>query len=139
MLEFTLELNPAAEAASQSPQATFTLTNTGPDSVVVNRRLTLNNRHEIEECREIDVHILDQAEIQVPFTAWLRVPELTNADFAPLAPGESIKQTYRLQDYYTLAHPGTYSIQAFYENVFNPTTGEAWKGKLESNVVKFNL
>lgn len=132
MLSLTLEL-------TSTPAATVTLTNTGPDAVVVNRRLTLNHPAQIEECREVHLHILDASQNEVLFSAFVRVPELTNQDFAPLAPGESVKQTYNLADYYTLARPGSYTIQAFYENTFSPSTGEAWQGKLESNRVTCQL
>lgn len=139
MLELTLHLTRTTVAPDQSLDATFVLTNTGPDSMPVNRRLTLNHPDQIEECRELYLRVLDEAGEEVRFAAWLRVPELTTEDFASLAPGESVSQTYNLQDYYTLARPGTYSIQAMYENIFAPAGGEAWQGKLESNTVTCRL
>lgn len=139
MLEFTLELNPGPYAPTQSPEATVSLHNTGPDPVRVNRRLLLNHPAEIEECREVFARIHDGAGAELPFKARLRVNELALDDFAVLAPGESVKQTYNLQTYYALPRPGTYSVQAFYENRFDTTDGEAWKGRLESNTVTCQL
>lgn len=133
MLELTLELNRA------TLEATFVLANTGPEPVLVNRRLTLNHPAELEECRQVYLRLRDQAGAEPPFAAFLTVRELTLDDFASLAPGQSVKQTYSLQNYYALARPGQYSIQAFYENAFDTTKGEAWKGTLESNTVTFDL
>lgn len=139
MLTLTLQLTQSTVAPDQPLEATFTLTNTGVDSIPVNRRLSLNHPDEIEECRELYLRVLDEAGEEIRFAAWLRVPELTSEDFASLAPGESVSQTYNLLDFYTLARPGTYSIQAVYENIFAPAGGEAWQGKLESNAVTCRL
>ena len=133
MLEFTLELNRA------TLEATFVLANTSPEPVLVNRRLVLNHPAELEVCRQVYLRIRDQAGAELPFEAFLTVRELTLEDFAPLASGASVQQTCQLQNYYTLARPGHYSIQAFYENAFDTTKGEAWKGKLESNTITFDL
>ena len=65
---------------------------------------------------------------------------IIESDFIVLSPRRGILASYNIQSYYTLDEYGVYSVYAIYQNQLDPQKGSiAWKGKLTSNTVYFEI
>ena len=142
MLELTLNLNKASFAPGEPINGKITLRNAGSDAVKVNGRLALNTPYAPEEMREIAFVLSDPSGAPLDFRAKVNVGAPKDDEFKTLQPGEAIAQSYNLAKYYDLRKPGTYSVQAAYQNQSEPEfpngTG-VWKGEVTSPVEKFTV
>jgi hypothetical protein len=97
---------------------------------------------------ELDFPIRDITGERVDMTYMVNVSLPGLYDFIELAPGEVIEYTKDIRDASRPFKPGKYSVQAIYQNRFDPDPDNysekievqpAWKGKLESNVVTITI
>ncbi len=140
MLELTLTLNQATFAPGQAINAQVRLRNAGREAVTVNGRLALNTPYAPEEMREIAFRLADPAGALLDFQVKVNVGEPADNEFKTLAPGEAIKRSYNLAKYFKVAFPGTFSVQAIYQNQSEPVSRPGqpvWKGEVASPVITF--
>ncbi len=142
MLELTLNLNKAQFAAGEPITGRITLRNAGSDAVKVNGRLALNTPYAPEEMREIAFALSDPSGAPLDFQAKVNIGAPRDNQFKTLAPGEAIERSYNLAAYYDLAKPGTYAVQAVYQNQSEPESANGtnvWKGEVKSLVARFTV
>jgi hypothetical protein len=97
-------------------------------------------RTALEQFREVNFVVTNPAGEELCFMLLINIGAPKDNDFTELYPGEAIEKSYELNRAYQLDTVGIYSVQAVYENQNDPEHGiMAWKGRLESNVVSFNV
>jgi hypothetical protein len=138
MLKFTLSLDKNTYRIGEPIQASLKLTNIGSDPIIVNRRLILNVSFAPPETRDCYLFIMGPHGQLIDFNSSVQVAQLKSNDFVILGSNAMIQRTYaNLLDFYDIAEPGKYSIQAVYVNQMDPDSRKAWKGTLRSNIVYF--
>lgn len=140
MLEFTLSMDREVYIPGESIVGKLTLRNTGSEPVVVNSRLVVNSPFAPQPLRDVIVTLTDRSGAVAKFAAVVDVGMLEDQDYASLNPGETFERSLSIDLFYALERPGTYSVQALYQNDADPGDGRrAWKGELTSNAVTFTL
>lgn len=139
MIELSLTLDQTSDAASAGPRATIRLRNTGGTPETVNKRFALNYSDAAGYECEVKLFIQNRAGEELPFTARVNIGDPADRHFTELAPGQSVEREFDLARTYDVSTPGSYTIQALYQNGTNPSTGPAWKGELMSNTVAFDI
>lgn len=139
MLEFMFELDKTVYQAADELRARFALKNTGAQSILVNKLLTLNHPFELDENRQVHVIIHNGQGEHFGFAGRIRTRDIEDGDFGELTPGQSIERVYDIKRYYLLTGPAKYTIQAVYQNSLDPGNGSAWKGKLTSDLLTFAI
>ncbi len=140
MLNLTLSLHRGSYAPGETVTGKVILKNDGPAAQVVNSRLGLNSAVAPQPFREIGFIISDPAGAEVVFTSKVNRGFPAAENFKALNPGETIEREYQIDKYYPLAQPGSYTIQAIYQNQSDPQDGRvAWKGEIQSNTVSFRV
>ena len=142
MLQLTLELNKSTFAAGEPISGKITLRNTGPESVEVNGRMALNAPFSPRVFREVALALQDPSGAPMDFQARVNIGAPRDNHFKSLAPGEVTEKTYNLADYYAFDKPGTYTVQATYQNQSQPAEPNghaAWQGELTAPTVSFSV
>jgi hypothetical protein len=140
MLKLALTLDQERIALGQPIHGKLSLQNAGDAPQLVNCRLTINKSFAPAVFREVYFTLNDPSGKPVDFMLKINIGEPRADDFRELAAGESAETEFDLDMYYMLEQPGTYSLQANYENHAQPDDGrEAWTGKVKSDPVEFAL
>jgi hypothetical protein len=141
MLELKVSLGQGPFHAGEEMGATVTLRNAGSEPVTVNGRLALNAAFAPKDYRDVALLVSDPQGAPVPFEAKVNIGSPAARDFKTLQPGEAVQHRYDLASFYDLQKPGTYSLQAVYQNQSEPGTGNgaAWKGELKSAVERLTV
>lgn len=121
------------------------LRNDGDQPVLVNKRLNCNVRRKVtgppNPFGEIGFQVIAPSGQELSFLSKINTgfPKLKH--FIELQPGEFVDNVCLISGHYHLAQEGIYSIQAFYENQFDPASKDtsAWKGQLSSEVITFSI
>ena len=140
MLELTLTLNQDKYAPGEPINSLVRLRNAGSEAVKVNGRLAINTPYAPEEMRDIAFAVSDPSGAVVDFQLKVNVGAPADNEFKTLQPGEVIEQSYNLARYYDLKRPGTYSVQAAYQNQSEPGMPpgtSVWKGEVKSAEARF--
>jgi hypothetical protein len=135
MLSLSLTLDKPDYAMTDAITAKVILLNKGSETLKVNRRLLLNYLGAPKVFCEVSFIITNSANSKVPFAARVNASEPEDADFTELGPQQSIEESYLLRQFFRLDEPGRYTLQAIYQNSSDPSTGPAWKGKVESDQI----
>jgi hypothetical protein len=140
MLTLTLTAEKETYSTGEPLLVKVVLSNTGPDPVVVNARMSLNAPFTPSAFREISFELTDPDGGPVVFEARINRGFPNVEDFQALDPGEQIERAYRLDTYHDLAGPGRYRARAVYQNERDPEDGRrAWKGELRSEEVALTV
>lgn len=117
-----------------------TLLNPGDSAVFVNARLALNTPFAPALFREVTLQIARTGAEALPFDARINIGAPREGDFRLLLPGEQVEKRYQLRNYYDL-QPGTYSVQAVYQNRqgFEQGDARAWQGEIVSDAITFTI
>lgn len=117
------------------------LINNGDNAVLVNSRMALG--YENMPSRELYLKIIDEksgehADInEVDINRDFSTP----GDFCSLAPGDSLKVTFNLFEFYQLTRPGKYRLTAYYDAseplAAQPSGSDS--GTVESNSLEVNV
>jgi hypothetical protein len=140
MLKLVLTLDEERIALGQPIHGKLSLQNGGDDPLLVNSRLTINKSFAPAPFREVYLTLNDPSGKPVEFMLKINIGEPRPNDFSELAPGDYAEKEFDLDMYYLLEQPGSYSLQAVYENHAEPGDGrKAWTGKVKSDPVEFVL
>ncbi|MFQ5942328.1 MAG: hypothetical protein ACE5JF_02120 [Anaerolineales bacterium] len=139
LIEFGIDYEKSTYLPDEPIAALLTLTNVGKNEVLVNGRLIPNEQTAPERLRYIVFSIRGPAGKPLIPKILINVRAPGDTDFVLLAPGDSIEKEILLDEIYSFAQPGVYSVQAIYLNVSNPSESEAWKGQLSSNLATIRL
>ena len=140
MLTLELDLDQDIYQPGAPVTVDLTLANTGPDPALVKSRLALNAPLVPAAFRDIAFVVTDPAGSALAFNARVNVGLPKAKDFKDLAAGEIIVREYAIDQFYTLAGPGRYTVQAVYQNQSDPPDGRAaWQGELRSNLIAFEV
>lgn len=140
MLKLALTLEAERFTVGQTIPAELVLQNAGDEPVLVNSRLTINKAFAPAPYREVYFVLDDPSGNPVDFLLKINIGEPQGDDFKELQPGETVERAFDLDMYYALEQPGTYSLQAIYENHAEPDDGrKVWTGKVKSDPVSFEI
>jgi hypothetical protein len=139
MIVLTLTLDQTNYRAPAEPRATIQLKNTGDAALIVNKRFALNYGDAAGYECEIKLFIRNSSGDELPFTSRVNIGDPADRHFAELAPGQSLEREFDVARTYDVSSPGSYTIQALYQNGTDPSTGPAWKGELMSNTLAFEV
>lgn len=121
----------------ESIQCTLLLGNVGNQPLVVNKRLVVN--YDATFPHEVLFRITGPDGKLLEFIPIIKVGLPEPEDFTTLPPSEFIMSTYELSLYFSFTKEGKYSIQAIYENYYQPVGMKVWKGSITSNIVEIKL
>src|SRR6185503_15905038 len=140
MLTLELELDEDTYRPGTPVIGDLILGNAGPDPAVVKSRLAINAPLAPAAFRDVAFVVTDPAGSALEFNAWVNVGLPKARDFRDLAAGEIIVREYAIDQFYALAGPGRYTVQAVYQNQSDPPDGRAaWQGELRSNLIAFEV
>ena len=142
MLEFTLTLNQITFAPGEPITGLVRLRNMDGEPATVNGRLALNTPYAPQGMREIAFRLTDPSGTPLEFQAKVNVGAPRDNHFKTLGPGEALERSYDLAQYYDFGQPGTYSVQAVYQNLSEPEAGHGpavWQGEIESLPTTFTV
>jgi hypothetical protein len=138
-LKLTLEMSNEVYRSGDDIRAGIILENISSEPILVNGRLSLGIQS--DPITAIDFLIItpsgQKGHVYIRYS--IQPPEENN--FIVLKSGETVGDEYVLNDIYdNLYEEGTYSIQAFYHNQWDPENGEiTWKGQVESETINFTV
>jgi hypothetical protein len=139
-LSLTLALEKEEYILGEKVRARVILKNEGSETLLINKRLAWNSKSAPGQFREVNFVVTNPAGDELCFMLLINIGAPKDNDFTELYPGEAIEKSYEINRAYQLDTVGIYSVQAVYENQNDPEHGiMAWKGRLESNVVSFNV
>jgi hypothetical protein len=140
-LHLNLSTDKATYASGENIEATLEMSNEYEQSLLINKRLVVNQQSVIGSLGEVYFKITDTQGKEAGFAVRVNVRFPEEEDFIYLKPGEIISQTYLLNKWYNIPlTPGEYTVQAIYQNNADPNGGEeAWKGKITSNIISISI
>jgi len=139
-LILSIKLENTVYRSGEAVRALVSLTNSGTEEIVVNKRMAANFSNAPELVRDVAFTVKGPTDQLLPFIARVNVRPVKHSDFIILSPGETIVMPYELGTLYDLRDSGRYSIYAEYQNAIDPDRNiTAWKGKLKSNEVVFEV
>lgn len=131
-LQLSVVPDQRAVKLSEPIEVTFKLRNRGSNALYVNRRFKLGLKTSPKDQREIYLEARapsgKRLEPKYPGTE-TGFPK--SEDFVLLKPGEEVvsERKWDLKSYFDFKEPGSYRLEATYQNVFGKEIGlEAWKG-----------
>ncbi len=114
--------------------ATLRLENVSDEPIYVKKRMFVGAIGSPIEFR--DVYFL----IDGSFFPRIHGPELSDADFGYLNPGDGIEKSWDLVHLYLLDDPGVYYVAAIYQNSHDPENGPpSWRGEIRSQSISFEI
>ena len=113
------------------------LENISEHSLVVNKRLLLN--YDVTFPHEVLFKIIGPDNKPLEFIPIVKAGLPKIEDFIPLLPKEFIIKIYQLDRYFSFSKKGKYTIQATYENYYQPSSMKVWTGSIKSNIVKIKV
>jgi len=142
MLELNLSFSQDTFQSDERVEGRVTLRNAGDAPTVVNTRLALNSPYAPVPYRDLALSVSGPGGEALPFMARINVGDPADKHFRLLQPGESVSGTYPISEYYELQQPGTYQVQATYQNQAEPSRlngHPVWTGAVQSNTATFTL
>ncbi len=128
---------PAYAEGEAKPCLTI-LKNNGAAPATVNSLFSIG--HETDPNVALSFVIVGPGGGRIPFQGRVRLGVPADSDFADLPPGASTYKNFDLNlGGYDFSAPGQYSIQAIYKNIYSHSAGKAWKGRLESAALAFQI
>lgn len=134
---FGLSFAASSFSKGQPVVARLSLTNPGPQSLLVNGRLLVN--HPAPSPNEVTLRILNPAGHRLPFLWKVRAGEPLPRHFVELPAGQSLDRQIDLSECYGIREPGIYRIQAVYTNRTSPSGQKAWTGQLLSPLAEVTI
>jgi hypothetical protein len=134
-LKFYLQLKDKAVKVGEPVSVSLALKNTGKQAFWINRRWLVNyasHPHEV-------YFMISGPEEELPFKLKIRAGLPQEQDFVLLEPLKELVFNFDLNSAYDLSQPGTYKVQAVYENGTSLPAKKVWQGKLFSNILNFNV
>lgn len=150
-LSLSLKIDKNTYHIGEPINATLVLKNSGNNSVLLKRRITVNSISSSEEQRDILFVIVNPAGIQLDYLMLAHKIDIQSEGFMDLGPGQVSERQFDLAKMYlptddsghpysALVTPGIYVVYAIYESNTDPVDGRiAWKGRLMSNILTFTL
>lgn len=117
---------------------TLMLGNVGTQPVVINKRLVMHSDPLFPH--EVLFYIKDPEGKLLNFIPLVSVSiSPTKEDLITLNPSGFIRKTWNLAEFFSFEKEGKYTIQATYENYYQPEGMKVWKGKIISNKVEIEV
>lgn len=139
-LTLTLSMDKSTYRLGESMRVSTSLQNTGDKDVIIHNRMALNSPNAPELVRDITYIIMGPTGERVPFLARVSVRPTNTDDFIVLSPGETIEQSYNIDEFYYIRDIGSYTIFAVYQNMLDSDNNiPIWKGELTSNSEMFEI
>jgi hypothetical protein len=140
-LTLTLSSPQGSTGEGQLPEARVTLTNNGPEPVLVNGRMLLIPEEYPGRLGEISLLVDGPPGSFDVMVANVRSGEAPPENFVLLLPGEYKEKKYAMGDYFDCDMPGEYVVRARYHNevTCRKSGYEGWVGELESDEVRFRI
>ncbi|MBE0477680.1 hypothetical protein IBX65_00980 [Candidatus Aerophobetes bacterium] len=117
---------------------TLMLVNVGTQPIVVNKRLAINRDALFPH--EVLFYVTGPEGKLLNFIPMVTVsiyPKLE--EFTTLYPSRFVRRTLELSEFFSLEKEGKYTIQAVYENYYEPAGMMVWQGKIASNKVEIEV
>ncbi len=133
-LELVLSTEKSVYKVGEPIMATLRLENVANEPIYVKKRMFVGAIGSPIEFR--DVFFL----IDGSFFPRVHGPELSDADFGYLNPGDGIEKSWDLVHLYLLDDPGLYYVAAIYQNSHDPENGPpSWRGEIRSNTISVEI
>lgn len=113
------------------------LRNVSDNPIVVNTRLLLNYDETFPH--EILLNVIGPDGGEKELIPIIRATDPVDTDFGELEAGSFFMKELYLNELFDLTTPGTYSIEAVYENYTVPRGLDPWTGTLHSNPVTITI
>lgn len=138
LLSLAIALERSIYRGEEPVGCTMTLRNDGVAPALINTRMLVSLKH---ARGEVYFRVRDDLGAAYVYNYIVIPRPVAASDFVALQPGEEVVKDYELRDLYALASGRTYTVQAFYRNLFaHPDPGtEAWVGEVASNIVEFSV
>jgi hypothetical protein len=141
-LKFGLLLEKSEYSSDEPINVIFSLKNLGEQPVTVNQRFYVNSPESAKNQKEVYFRITSPSGSLLSGAHFYETGYPKTDYFKLLAPGQEAKSEYprNLKGYFELTEPGTYTVEAVYQNVFGSEIGlDVFGEQLICEPVKFTV
>jgi len=136
-LIFYISVDKESYTIGEAIYCTMVLANKSKVPLIVNDRFLVNYDETFPH--EVLFTVTGPEGKKLPFEIIVRAGLPQKEYFKELEPGEFTLRRYELSWAYNFNEEGEYTIQAIYENNYQPEGILAWKGKLKSNIINIKV
>lgn len=141
-VKFSLILEKAEFSADESINVAFSLKNLSQSPIMVNQRFYISGAQAPGNQKEVYFNLTSPSGARLTCQNFYETGYPKTDYFKSLAPGEEVKSEHprNLKGFYELTEPGTYILEAVYQNVFGQEIGlDTYQEQLVSAPVKFTI
>jgi hypothetical protein len=141
-LKLNLLLDKSEYSLDEPINVILSLKNLGPTPVMVNQRFYISAQQASGNQKEVYFDLVSPAGVKLACRNFYETGYPKSDYFKLLVPNEEVKSEYprNLKGFFEIMEPGTYTINAVYQNVFGEEIGlDVFKGQLVSEPVKFTI